>query len=98
MVFITLAFVVAIAVGYLVLPSVEVVIYPKTEQVSFDLSIVGSRAISQLDEGLNKIPLQEIEVRKTKSKEFASTGEEEVTESLRLRHRGSAFGSAPAAA
>jgi len=83
LIFIVLAFVVAAAVGYLVLPSAEVIIYPKTEQVSFDLSIVGSRAISQLDEGLNKIPLQEIEVRKTKSKEFASTGEEEVTEKAR---------------
>jgi len=82
-VFITLAFVVAIAVGYLVLPSVEVVIYPKTEQVSFDLSIVGSKDISQPDEELNKIPLQEIEVQKTKSKEFISTGEEEVTEKAR---------------
>jgi len=82
-VFIVLAFVVSAAVGYVILPSAEVIIYPKTEQVSFDLSIVGSRAISQLDEGLNKIPLQEIEVRKTKSKEFTSTGEEEVTEKAR---------------
>lgn len=82
-VFIALAFVVAIAVGYLVLPSVEVIIYPKTEQISFDLSIVGSKDISQPDEELNKIPLQEIEVQKTKSREFTSTGEEEVTEKAR---------------
>jgi len=82
-VFIALAFVVSAAVGYVVLPSAEVIIYPKTEEVSFDLSIIGSKDISQLDEGLNRIPLQEIEVQKTKSKKFTSTGEEEVTEKAR---------------
>jgi len=78
--FIILTFVVAGLVSFLVLPTTEIVITPKTEKISFDLSVVGSKEISQINEELNKIPLQEIEVSKTKSREFNATGEKEINE------------------
>lgn len=79
-VFIIMAFLIAGLVSYLILPTTEIVISPKTEEVSLDLSVVGSRAISQIDESLNKIPLQEIEVEKTGEREFQATGEKQISE------------------
>ena len=78
--FIILTFIVAGLVSFLVLPTTEIVITPKTEKVSFDLSVIGSKEISQINEELNKIPLQEIEVSKTKSREFNATGEKEIND------------------
>ncbi|MBU2472422.1 hypothetical protein KKE74_00120 [Patescibacteria group bacterium] len=78
--FIVLTFAVAGLVGFLVLPTTEIIITPKTEKVSFDLSVVGSKEISQINEELNEIPLQEIEATKTKSREFNATGEKEISE------------------
>lgn len=82
-IFIGLAFLVAALVGYLALPTTEIIISPKTEKVSFDLMVVGSKDISRIDESLNKIPLQEIKVEKTKSKKFPATGEKEVNKKAR---------------
>lgn len=82
-IFVSLAFLIAVLVGYLALPTTEITIFPKTEKLSFNLLIVGSKDISQIDENLNKIPLQEIEVEKTKSKEFLSTGEKQLNEKAR---------------
>jgi len=79
-IFIIIAFLIASLVGYLVLPKAEVVVYPKYENMDFDLSVVGSKEISQVDISLNKIPIQEIEVSKTASKEFESTGEKQLNE------------------
>jgi len=81
--FIVSAFVIAIVVAYLAVPSAEVTICPKTEKLNFDLSIVGSVDISQIDVGLNKIPLHEIEIAKTKSKEFSATEEKQMNEKAR---------------
>ncbi len=78
--FIILTFIIAGLVSFLVLPTTEIVITPKTEKVSFDLLVIGSKEISQVDESLNKIPLQEIEITKRKSREFQSTGEKEINE------------------
>ena len=79
-IFAMIALLIAGLIGYLVLPKAEVVIYPEYEKMEFDLSIVGSQNISQVDVGLNKIPIQEIEVSKTASKEFTSTGEKQLNE------------------
>ena len=76
--FIIIALIMACLVGYLVLPSAEVNITPKTEITNFDLSVIGSSDISEVDAILNKIPIQEVEVTKTKSREFNTTGEEEI--------------------
>jgi len=82
-IFIGLALVVGALVGYLALPTTEVTISPKIEEISFDLLVVGSTGISRVDEILNKIPLQEVKVEKTKSKEFLATGEKEISEKAR---------------
>ncbi len=82
-VFIIVAVVMAGLVGYLVLPNAEISLTPKTEAVNFDLSVMGVKGISQIDETLNEIPLQEVEVTKTKSKEFNTTGEEDINQKAR---------------
>ena len=82
-IFIGLALLVAALVGYLALPTTEIIISPKTEKVSFDLMVVGSKDISHLDESLNKIPLQELRIEKTKSKKFMASGEKQLNEKAR---------------
>ena len=81
--FVIIAFLMVGLVCYLVLPKADIVIYPKYDNMSFDLSFVGSKDISQVDVSLNKIPIQEIEVSKTASKEFESTGEKRLNEKAR---------------
>jgi len=78
--FIIIAILMAGLVSYLILPTTEIIVSPKTEKMSFDLMVIGSRDISQIDKSLNKIPLQEIEVEKTKKREFSSTGEKQLNE------------------
>ncbi len=77
-IFIITVLIMACLVGYLVLPKAEVNITPKTDITNFDLSVVGSTDIPEVDAILNKIPIQEVEVTKTKNREFATTGEEEI--------------------
>ena len=84
-IFIILAFLVAGLVGYLVLPTTKIDISPKTEKISFDLVVICSKNISQIDEILNRLPLQEIKVEKTRSKEFSASGEKELNEKARGR-------------
>lgn len=78
--FIGFSIIVAFVVSYLVLPSAEIRIFPKTEQNKFDLSVTGSAKIPHIDEALNEIPLQEIKVQKTVNREFQSTGEKQLNE------------------
>lgn len=82
-IFVILALIVTASVAYLALPNAKITVFPKIEQMNFDLPIVGSKAVSQIDQVLNIIPLQEIEVKKTKSREFVSTGEKELNEKAR---------------
>lgn len=82
-VFAAIAFIIACLIGYLVLSKAEIIICPNYEKMEFDLSIAGSKNISQVDVSLNKIPLQEIEVSKTSSQEFNSTGEKQLDEKSR---------------
>lgn len=77
---IVIAFLMVGLIGYLVLPTTEILIYPKKEKMSFDLNLIGDLNISSIDEALNKVPLQEIRVTKTLSRTFPSTGEKEVKE------------------
>jgi len=78
--FIVLAVIVFGVTAYLLLPSAEIVITPKTEKKSFELSAVGTISISRIDEILNRIPLQEIKVVKSNSQEFLATGEKQLNE------------------
>lgn len=77
-VFVVLAFVAALAAAYFILPTTEVFVSPKRENISFDLLLVGSKDTSRPDEDKNKIFLREIELKKTKSREFLATGEKEL--------------------
>ena len=77
-IFVALAFVAAIAVGCIVLPTTEITVFPKREKVNFDLLVIGSKSLSHIDEELNKIPLKEISIKKTKSGEFSATDEKEL--------------------
>ncbi|MFH1460834.1 MAG: hypothetical protein ABIF84_00190 [Patescibacteria group bacterium] len=79
-VFVAAAIVITGIIAYLVLPTTEVIISPKKEKVGFDLEVVGSKGTTQVNQSLNEIPLQEIEVRKTKSQTFKATGEKEISE------------------
>jgi hypothetical protein len=81
--FIIVTLIVAGLVSYLVLPNAEISITPKTESITFDLSVVGSKDVSWIDETLNQIPIQEVEVTKVKSREFTTTGEKEINEKAR---------------
>ncbi|MFC1700663.1 hypothetical protein ACFLZ0_00735 [Patescibacteria group bacterium] len=78
--FIGLAIILTSLVVYFVLPTAEIEIYPNIETINFDLSVSGSKDIMEIDTDLNKIPLQEIRVEKTISKEFESTGEKDLAE------------------
>jgi len=78
--FIVFSFLLTGLVAYLALPTTEVEITPKKEEASFDLMVVGSRDISRIDQSLNKIPLQEVKIEKTKSKEFPASGQKELSE------------------
>ena len=82
-IFLIIAFLIAGLVGYLVLPKAEIIICPKYEEMNFDLSVSGSKEISQVDVSLNKIPIQEIEMSKITSKDFESTGEKQLNEKAR---------------
>ncbi|MBU1291890.1 hypothetical protein KKH07_00130 [Patescibacteria group bacterium] len=79
-IFIIVALIVAGFVSYLILPNAEINITLKTEALIFDLSVVGLESISQINESLNQIPLQEVEVTKTKDREFTATGERDIKE------------------
>jgi len=73
-----LSLIIAFIVAYLVLPTTQIVISPKAEKISLDLKITGSLDISEIDEVLNKIPLEELELTKTESREFLASGEEQL--------------------
>lgn len=82
-VFILLTFVIVALVCQMVLPTTEITIIPKTDRAEFELTIIGRHKISNVDEDLNEIPLQDIQVSKTKSREFSATGEKQVSEKAR---------------
>ncbi len=77
-VFIIFSFLLAGLVAYLALPTTEVEITLKKEGISFDLTVVGSKDISQIDQSLNEIPLEELKIEKTESKEFPASGQKEL--------------------
>ena len=79
-IFIGAAVLTAGLVAFLVLPNTEIIITPKVEEINFDLSVIGSRNISQIDESLNKIPLEIIKVEKTANRSFPASGEKEINE------------------
>jgi len=78
--FVILALVVVIIISYVILPTTEIKIRPKSEKINFTLQVVGTADVSQVDDEDNRIPLEEIEVTKTKTKKFESTGEKEISE------------------
>jgi len=82
-IFITAAIIIAGIIGYLILPSAELTIFPKTEAESLDLSLTGSKDAVAINAQTNEIPLKEISVRKTKSQEFLATGEKQLDEKAR---------------
>jgi len=81
--FVIIALILAGFVSYLILPNAEINIILKTEPLIFDLLVIGSEDISQINESLNQIPLQEVEVTKTKDREFSTTGEKDIKEKAR---------------
>ncbi len=82
-VFIVIALIMAGFVAFMVLPNAEITISPKKEKITFDLSVIGSKDISQVDQTLNQIPIQEVEITKAKSREFKTTGEKDISEKAR---------------
>jgi len=82
-VFIGLSLLMAGLVVYLILPRAEILISPKTETVSFELSVKGSKNISKIDPVLNKIPVQLIRIEKTVERDFKATGEKQLNEKAR---------------
>ncbi len=68
---------------YQVMPNTEISLKATEEKVTFDLSVIGSVNASEIDQEENKIPLQVIEISKTKSREFEATGEEQLNQKAR---------------
>lgn len=78
--FIGAIFVVAAACAYYILPKAEVVITPKKESVSLDLSIKADKNITKTDNLLNRIPAQVIRIEAAKNGDFPSSGERYLEE------------------
>jgi len=78
--FIGLIIIIAGASAYIILPSAEVFLYSKTEKVTFDFKVEGSKDISQLDIAARKIPIQSIKALETLTRKFSATGEKQMNE------------------
>ncbi len=68
---------------YQIMPATEIDLKTAEEKISFDLVAIGSVDASEIDEVNNRIPLQVIEISKTKSREFEATGEKQLEEKAR---------------
>ncbi len=78
--FIGAIFVAAAAGAYYILPKAAVVITPKKESVSLDLSIRADKNITKTDNQLNRIPAQVLRIEAAKNGDFPSGGERYVEE------------------
>jgi len=67
--------VVFFAAAYFILPRAKLTIFPKKQDVAYNLSIVADKNITKIDYSLRKIPAQLIKIEKRETKEFAATGE-----------------------
>ena len=65
---------------YFILPKAEVVITPKTEAVSEEISFVADKGTSKVDATQNRLPAQLIRVDKKESREFEATGQRQLNE------------------
>ncbi|MBI2624698.1 hypothetical protein HYW67_04430 [Candidatus Parcubacteria bacterium] len=74
---------VAAAVAYAILPRATIEIVARTEPVSFDVEFTADKAASATNVEGRIVPGQFQEIRKTASREFAATGERDVTERAR---------------
>jgi len=77
--FVSLACLVAFLIFYLILPRAEINLVLNKERVTFVLPVLADKDFTQVDTGLDKIPLQVIQIKKSKEKEFITTGEEEIS-------------------
>lgn len=81
--FIILAFLVSGLVAYFVLPNTEIIIQPKTEPIDLELTVFASKDITLLEKSLNKMPLEEVRVEKSKTKSFSASGRKQLNEKAR---------------
>ncbi len=81
--FVVLAVVVAGVAAYKILPTAELILYPTKEKISMDLFVSAEKDNSFIDKSNNSIPLEEMIVEETGSREFSATGEEDVIEKAR---------------
>lgn len=80
LIFIIFSLIIAALVAFLVLPTSNIIITPRTEPLSADLKIIADGAISQSDLETNKVPAERIYTEEEETREFSATGEKEVQE------------------
>jgi len=81
--FVGLAFGVALVVSYLALSRAEIIVYPQTEEMEFELAVRASQDVSKADETLNQIPLKKVEIEEKIARTFPATGEKQLNEKAR---------------
>ncbi len=74
-----LGFVTFILAAYFILPEAKVVITPKKDSSSFEISVVADKNLSQIDYVLSRVPAKLMKIEKNETKEFASSGESEMS-------------------
>lgn len=72
--FVAAGLVVFFAAAYFVLPRAKLIISPKKQDVSYNLSIIADKNITKVDYSLKKIPAQLVKIEKRETKEFPATG------------------------
>lgn len=65
---------------FLILPTVAVVVEPKTQLVTQDIDLIIDKTISEVDKNELKVPGKLIEVSKEATKEFSATGKKQIKE------------------
>jgi len=79
-IFITVALLVGAAVLYFILPKADIVIEPRSETLSQDLTVVADKGMAKVDVAQSKIPAQLIKLDQKQTKEFAATGQRQMND------------------
>jgi hypothetical protein len=68
-----------ILAAYFILPEAKLVITPKRDSSSLEISVVADKNLSQIDYALLRVPAKLMKIEKDETKEFASSGESQTS-------------------
>ena len=80
LIFLVFCIIITFGAAFLILPSVDVSIIPKTEPLTVNLDIIADKNIREIDLETSKIPARIISVEKEGSQEFPATGIKKMNE------------------